>query len=100
MAKPGGNPRRRHNEELRRWVTAMVQKATPKIAKSLIEAAEWLDEPKLRPQDQTARHAPEGPQDESLAGLLLRLLRTHENGGTENVAATTSAPASQNPSVG
>ncbi len=100
MAKAGSNPRRRHNEELRQWIAAMVKKATPKIVKSLIEAAESLDEPKLRTQDQPARHASEEPQDESLAALLLRLLRTHENGGAENLAATTPATGSQNPSVG
>ena len=99
MAKPSGNPKR-HNEELRQWITAMVKKATPKIVKSLIEAAESLDAPKPQPQNQPASHAPDEPQDESLAALLLRLLRAGENGGTDNVAATMSATVSENPSVG
>jgi hypothetical protein len=95
--------RSRRSNELPQWAAAVVKKATPKIAESLIEAAESLPRPTPTSPSKSASHGPAEEEDESLAALLLRLLRTPdtgENRGTEGPAAPAGASASENPSVG
>ncbi len=81
----------------------MVQKATPKIVESLIEAAESLGERAPTLPARPANGAAEEVEDESLAALLLRFLRTPETGGnsgTEEAGNTAVTFDSVNPSVG
>jgi hypothetical protein len=82
---------------------SVVKKATPKIAQSLIEAAESLSKPIQTSYSKSASPAQAEQEDESLAAMLLRLLRTPdtgEKGGTQERAAPAAACASENPSVG
>jgi hypothetical protein len=101
LPNSSANPKRRqHNNELRQWATAIVKKATPKMVKSLMEAAESLHDCMSRPANRQPTQAPKEPQDESLAALLLRLLHTGDHGETENVASTAPQTVSENPSLG
>lgn len=106
MPKPRANWKRSRNprsDERRQWAAAVVQKATPKIVESLIEAAESLGEGRQTSQSKPASHGGEEGEEESLAALLLRLLRTPdtgENSGPENAGANAVTTASENPSVG
>ena len=98
--KPSRNPR---SDERRQWAAAVVQKAAPKIVDSLIEAAESLGERGQTSQSKPASHGAEEGEGESLAALLLRLLRTPdtgENSGLEDAGAHAVTTASENPSVG
>lgn len=56
----------------------------PQLVKALSEAAELLGQPAPVQQPNVVTLATEEPQDESLAALLLRLLRAEENTGKEN----------------
>jgi len=106
LPKPAVNlkqNRGRRSNERRQWAAAVVKKATPKIVESLIEAAGSLGERMQTSESKPASHGSGEGEDESLAALLLRLLRTPdtgENGGTEGTAANAAASASENPSVG
>ena len=93
--------RNRRSDTQRQWA-AVVQKAMPRIVESLIEAAESLGE---RPPTLPAKPANGGAEeveDESLAALLLRFLRTPETGGGSGTEAGNTAVTfdSVNPSVG
>lgn len=100
VPKPSAKPKpSRSSSERRQWATAVVKKATPKIVKSLIEAAASVEEESPKAVSLT----PGQEEDEALAAILLRLLRppdTQQNNGTENTPAPTAAPSSENPSVG
>jgi hypothetical protein len=106
LPKPRASVKRsRHGrrDEGQQWAAAVVQKATPKIVESLLEAAELLGEGRLGSQSQPASHGAEKAAEESLAALLLRLLRTpdtSESSGPEDAAAKVATSASENPSVG
>jgi len=69
----------------------------------LIEAAESFASPAQVSYGQSASQPPAEEEDESLAAMLLRLLRapdTGENTGAPDSAAPSAASASRNPSVG
>jgi hypothetical protein len=101
----------RRNHELWQWAGAVVNKALPKIVRSLVQAAESLDETPpapLLPQPgktssvvgrASSAKSSEEPQDESLAALLLRLLRSGENSKTEN-SRTSAVNIKENSSLG
>ena len=105
LPKRGANLKRsrnRRSDTQRQWA-AVVQKATPKIVESLIEAAESLGERAPAFPTKPANGGVENVEDESLAALLLRFLRTPESGGnsgTEAAANTAMTYGSENPSVG
>jgi len=83
LPNPGAKPKRsrnRRSDELRQWAAAVVQKATPKIVESLIEAAGLLGESAPAFPTKPPNRELEEVEDESLAALLLRLLRTPETG--------------------
>lgn len=84
------------------WAASVVKKATPKIAQSLIEAAESLSEPGSLPYSKSASQFPGEDEDESLAAMLLRLLRTPDTGESSGSpdSATLGGVRSENPSVG
>lgn len=90
---PSGNARRQ-------WAAAVVQKAAPKIVESLIEAAGALGQPAPKFPVKPPTCGLEEDEDESLAALLLRLLRTPESGENHEAGTDTMASARQNPSVG
>jgi len=101
LPKRGANLKRSRGDTQRQWA-AVVQKATPKIVESLIEAAESLAVRAPTLPAKPANGGAEEVEDESLAALLLRVLRTPETGensgmGTGNTAVTFD---SVNPSVG
>jgi len=103
LPKRGATSKRRRNRSAsarRQWAAAVVQKAAPKIEGSLIEAAGVLDEhaPKFPAKPPTC--GLEEDEDESLAALLLRLLRTPETRANSDAGANAMTFASQNPSVG
>ena len=84
MPKRGASLKRsrnRRSDTQRQWA-AVVQKATPKIVGSLIEAAESLGESAPTLPTRPANGGAEEVEDESLAALLLRFPRTPETGGT------------------
>jgi len=90
----------RSNGERRQWAAAVVKKATPRIVKSLIDAAASVEEV---PSSKTVARTPGEEEDEALAAILLRMLRppdASEKNGTENPAPQPAAPGSENPSVG
>jgi len=94
--------RRRRSDTQRQWA-AVVQKATPQIVESLIEAAQSLGERAPTLPAKPANGGAEEVEDESLAALLLRFLRTPETGvnsGTEEAGNTAVTFDSVNPSVG
>jgi hypothetical protein len=105
LPKPRANLKRSRNrgtDERRQWAAALVQKATPKIVECLIEAAESLADGRQTSPSKPASHGAEEGEEESLAALLLRLLRTPDSGegsGPENAAAKGATTASENPSV-
>ena len=75
----------------------------PKIVESLIDAAESLGERAPTLPARPANGGAEEVEDESLAALLLRFLRTPESGGnsgTEQAGNTAVTFDSVNPSVG
>lgn len=75
-----------------KWAAAVVKKATPKILESLVKAAQQCGN--LRPQAQAPSHATsasEEHKDESLAAMLLRLLREGE-GAAESASASGPSP--------
>jgi hypothetical protein len=81
----------------------VVQKATPKIVESLIEAAESLADGRHTCPSRPASRGTEEGEEESLAALLLRLLRTPDTGENivpENAGMNAPTSASKNPSVG
>ncbi len=103
MPKRGANPKRSRRSDTQRQWAAVVQKATPKIVESLIEAAESLGERAPAFPTKLADGGAENVEDESLAALLLRFLRTPEadrNSGTEQAGNTAVTFDSVNPSVG
>jgi len=65
----------------------VVQKAAPKIVESLIEAAGTLGQPAPKFSARPPTCGPEEGEDESLAALLLRLLRTPETGEESDTGA-------------
>jgi hypothetical protein len=100
LPKRGAN--RKPSRDRRQWA-AVVQKATPKIVESLIVAAESLGECAPTLPASRANGGAEEVEDESLAALLLRFLRTPETGGnsgTEEAGNTAVTFDSVNPSVG
>ena len=105
LPKRGANLKRsrsRRSDAQRQWA-AVVQKATPKIVESLIEAAESLGERAPTLPARPANGGTEEVEDESLAALLLRFLRTPENAGnsgTEEAGNTAVTFDSVIPSVG
>ena len=102
LPKRGANLKRSRSDTQRQWA-AVVQKATPKIVESLIEAAESLGERAPTLPARPANGGTEEVEDESLAALLLRFLRTPENGGnsgTEEAGNTAVTFDSVIPSVG
>ena len=102
LPKRGANLKRSRSDTQRQWA-AVVQKATPKIVESLIEAAESLGERAPTLPARPANGGAEEVEDESLAALLLRFLRTPETGGnsgTEAAANTAMTSGRENPSVG
>jgi len=105
LPKRGANLQRgrnRRRDTQRQWA-AVVQKAAPKIVESLIEAAESLGERAPALPTKPANGGAEIVEDESLAALLLRFLRTPEadrNSGTEEAGNTAGTFDSGNPSVG
>jgi hypothetical protein len=102
LPKQGANlkGRRNHSGNEWQWAAAVVRKATPRIIESLIEAAASLSEGRQTSAGKPASRGPDEVEDESLAALLLRLLRTPETGENSDAAANTMTSASQNPSVG
>ncbi len=78
LPKQGGTPARRRDRSgnERQWAEAVVRKAMPRIMESLIDAAAFLGERSPALPGRPARHGPDEVEDESLAALLLRLLRT------------------------
>ncbi len=79
--------------EAAKWAAAVVKKATPKIVESLVKAAQQCGN--LRPKvagPSQVQASPEEPKDESLAAMLLRLLREGE-GAAES--ASPSAPGAK-----
>ena len=103
VPKFAANLKGRRNRDVngqQQWAAAVVRKAMPKIMESLIEAAASLGERRQPLPSEPASQAPEEVEDESLAALLLRLLRTPESGANRDAAANTMTSASQNPSVG
>ena len=105
MPKRGVNLKRSRNrcsDRQLQWA-AVVQKATPKIVESLIEAAELLGERASTLPTKPANDGAEKVEDESLAALLLRFMRTPESGGNSGAKAaanTAMTSGSENPSVG
>jgi len=105
LPKRGANLKRsrsRCSDTQRQWA-AVVQKATPQIVESLIEAAQSLGERAPTLPAKPANGGAEEVEDESLAALLLRFLRTPETGGnsgTEEAGNTAVTFDSVNPSVG
>ncbi|MFI5088466.1 MAG: hypothetical protein ACHP7P_00235 [Terriglobales bacterium] len=104
MPKRGANLKRGRNRRSgtqRQWA-AVVQKATPKIVESLIEAAGSLGERAPTLPAKPANGGAEEVEDESLAALLLRFLRTPETGENSGTEAGNTAVTfdSVNPSVG
>ncbi len=98
MPKLGANlKRRRHRgaNERRQWAAAVVQKAMPGIMESLIEAAS-LGEGRPALPSRPACHGPDEGEDESLAALLLRLLRTPETAEDSDTGADQMTSASEN----
>jgi hypothetical protein len=86
----------------RQW-EAVVQKAAPKIVESLIEAARSLGDRAPTLPAGPANGAAEEVEDESLAALLLRFLRTPESSGinaTQAAGNTAVTFDSENPLVG
>ena len=79
--------RNRGVDEQQQWATAVVQKAAPKIVKSLIDAAGALGQPAPKFPAKPPTSSSEGGEDESLAALLLRLLRTPETGEDSDAGA-------------
>jgi len=104
LSKRGANLKRsrnRRSDAQRQWA-AVVQKATPKIVQSLIEAAESLGERAPTLPARPANGGAEEVEDESLAALLLRFLRTPESGENSGAEAENTAVTfdSVNPAVG
>ena len=80
----------------------MIEKAAPKIVDSLIEAAESLGERAPLLSAMPASGTVEEAEDESLAALLLRFLRTPEPPGisaTQPAGSTAVTFESENPLV-
>jgi hypothetical protein len=103
LPKPGANSKRgrdRRSNARRRWAAAVVRKATPKIVESLLEAAASLGERRQASQDQPPSHGSEEGEDESLAALLLRLLRTPDTGENGDAGASAMTSAGEHPLVG
>ena len=88
-------------DERRQWAEAVVRKATPKVVQGLIDAAASLGERAPSFPSQPANQRPEEVEDESLAALLLRLLRVPEEGDPAGNADTHGEKTgSENPPVG
>jgi len=103
LPKSGANlqrTRKRSGNAHRQWAAAVVRKAMPKIVESLIEAAASLGEHSQTSQRNASSHEPEEGGDESLAALLLRLLRTPEAGENSDAGTNAMTTVSENPSVG
>jgi len=78
LPKRGAKSTRKRNGSDRQWATAVVRRAMPRIVESLIEAAVSLDERRHVSPDRPDSQAASDGEDESLAALLLRLLRAPE----------------------
>jgi hypothetical protein len=103
LPKSGANlkrNRKRSGNEQRHWAAAVVRKAMPKITEGLIEAAASLGERPQTSESKPSSHEPEEAEDESLAALLLRPLRTPEAGENSDAGTDAMTAASENPSVG
>jgi hypothetical protein len=102
VAKPGANLKRRRNRsgKEREWAAAVVRRATPGIIESLVEAAASLGEGRQTSPGKPASRGPDEVEDESLAALLLRLLRMPETGQDRDAGASVTTFARENPSVG
>lgn len=104
MPKRGANQRssRRLRSRVQRQWAAVIQKATPKIVDCLIEAAESLGDCAPTLPATPVNGIVEEAEDESLAALLLRFLRTPETSGInalQPVGNTAVTFESENPLV-
>ena len=90
----------RSGKEQHQWAAAVVRKAMPRITESLIAAAASLGEGGQTSPSKPVRHGPDEVEDESLAALLLRLLRTPETGENSDAGSDVTTSARENPSVG
>ena len=107
MPKTGGKAKRSRNRASKQpregWAARVVRQATPKIIDSLIEAAESVREPTLKSQEFERNPDCEQVEDESLAAMLLRLLRTPDTDEEDDPAGIdpdAATPASGNSPVG
>jgi hypothetical protein len=101
LAKPGNKAARKPRGQGRRqWAAAVVRKAAPAIEQSLIEAAASLGGGIQKFPDQVESHGPSGDEDESLAALLLRLLRTPEPADDGDPSADLDDAGQPKPSLG
>jgi hypothetical protein len=101
LPRPGAKSTRgRNGSDRQQWATAVVRRAMPRIVESLIEAAVYLDECRHVSPDRPNSHAAPDGEDESLAALLLRLLRAPESAEDSDVGAGQMSSASKNESVG
>jgi len=92
--------RNRSGDERRLWAAAVVRKAAPAIIESLIEAAASLSKGRQTSSAKPPGSGPDEVEDESLAALLLRLLRMPETGENSDAGARVTTVARENPSVG
>lgn len=104
LPKRGANQRssRRLRSRVQRQWAAVIQKATPKIVDCLIEAAESLGDCAPTLPATPVNGIVEEAEDESLAALLLRFLRTPETSGInalQPVGNTAVTFESENPLV-
>jgi len=103
LPRRGATLKRRRNRsgnERQQWAAAVVRKAIPGITESLIAAAASLGESRQTSSSKPAAHGPDEFEDESLAALLLRLLRTPETGENSDAGSDVTTFARENPSVG
>ena len=105
MPKPRASvkhSRNRRNDERRQWAAAVVRRATPRIVENLVESAELLADGRQSSPSRPASRTVEDGEEESLAALLLRLLRTpdtREDSGPEYAGTNAATTGSDNPSV-
>ena len=95
-------PSRGIRSDTKRQWSAVIEKAMPKIVDCLIEAAESLGERAPLLPAMPANGVVEEVEDESLAALLLRFLRTPETSGiiaTQPAGSTAVTFESENPLV-
>ena len=104
LPKRGAKANRRNpgRDTQDQWA-AVVEKATPRIVESLIEAAQKLGARAPVVSPQLAAGDAQEVEDESLAALLLRFLHSSETNGTSSSQAPGSTAVtfeSENPMLG